>query len=74
MQPQDATPKTRLGVASWGESWGGPPAQTNGVEPWCVEVSTVSTVSGECRVGVEWVSVDTSVEVSGVSEECRRRS
>ena len=23
------------------------------VEPWCVEVSTVSTVSGECRVSVE---------------------
>ena len=34
------------------------------LEPWCVEVSTVSTVSGECRVSVEGVSVDTSVEVS----------
>ena len=50
------------------------------LEPWCVEVSTVDGVDGvggvssECRVGVEWVSIDTSVEVSGVSAECRRRS
>ena len=44
------------------------------LEPWCVEVSTVSTVSRECRGGVEGVSVDTSVEVSTVSRECRRRS
>ena len=42
------------------------------VEPWCVEVSTVSTVSTECRGGVEGVSVDTSVDgvegVNGVSK------
>ena len=41
-------------------------------EPWCVEVSTVSTVSTECRGGVEGVSVDTSVDgvegVNGVSK------
>ena len=42
------------------------------LEPWCVEVSTVSTVSTECRGGVEGVSVDTSVDgvdgVEGVSK------
>ena len=42
------------------------------LEPWCVEVSTVSTVSTECRGGVEGVSVDTSVDgvegVNGVSK------
>ena len=42
------------------------------VAPWCVEVSTVSMVSTECRGGVEGVSVDTSVDgvegVNGVSK------
>jgi len=42
------------------------------LEPWCVEVSTVSTVSTECRGSLEGVSVDTGVEVSRVSRECRR--
>ena len=47
-------------------------AVMSSLEPWCVEVSTVSTVSTECRGSVEGVSVDTGVEVSRVSRECRR--
>ncbi len=35
------------------------------LEPWCVEVSRVSGGVGRCRGGVEAVSVDTGVGVSG---------
>ena len=49
-----------------------PPPSGMPLEPWCVEVSTVSTVSRVCRGSVEGVSVDTNVEVSGVSGECQR--
>ena len=41
------------------------------LEPWCAEVSTVSTVSTECRGGVEGVSVDTGVKVSRQCRGCR---
>ena len=45
------------------------------LEPWCVEVSTVSTVSTECRGGVEGVSRGCRLTpvstVSTVSRVCR---
>ena len=41
------------------------------VEPWCVEVSTVSSVSTECRLSVEGVSRECRGSVEGVSSVCR---